>query len=98
MNGSKLSKLVRTEPVRKELGGTHPAKTNKKQKSCTQKRERSPMTPYREQKNEATRRERSHKKHEKEENDIKDEQVEKGLGTNALRSERNPQSDKNTKN
>ena len=55
------------------------------------------MTPYREQKNEATRRERSHKKHEKGENDIKDEQVEKGLGTNALRSERNPQSDKNTK-
>ena len=56
------------------------------------------MTPYREQNNEATRRERSHKKHQKGENDIKDEQVEKGLGTNALRSERNPQSDKNTKN
>ena len=33
----------------------------------------------------------------KEENDIKEEQVEKGLRTNALRSERNPQSDKNTK-
>ena len=55
------------------------------------------MTPYREQKKEATRRERSHKKHEKGENDIKEEQVEKGLRTNELRSERNPQSDKKTK-
>ena len=51
MNGSKLSKLVRTEPVRKELGRTRPSKnkTNKKRKSRTHKRERSPTTPQREE-------------------------------------------------
>ena len=73
MNGSNLSKLVRTEPVRKELCGRRPSKkhnikkTQQPKTSLREKRERNRKTPQKEENRikEATRRERSHKKHEK---------------------------------
>ena len=40
MNGSKINKLVRTEPVRKEQGGRRPSKTNKQKQ--TNKKQKNP--------------------------------------------------------
>ena len=65
-----LSKLVRTEPVSKQLGGRQ---KNKTKKSHTEERKE----PYdalerTERKKAATRRERCHKKSEKGKKDIKE--------------------------
>ena len=91
-----LSNLVRTEPVKKELGGRQKTKQTRR----TWKRERSPREKRtgkkkkkrrkkRKKEEAATRRERSHKKREKGENDIKEEQVEKGLRTSPHESAQN---------
>jgi len=82
VNGSKLCKLLRTEPVKERAGWNTVQEIFKKTKKSHTK-ERGPTTPYivENRKKEATRRERSQKKHEKGENDIKQEQVKKGLRT-----------------
>ena len=72
MNGSKFSQVVRTEPVRKELGGRRPSKNKTKQQQQQQQQQKSHTEERREpydalerrepHKKKATIRERSHKK------------------------------------
>ena len=83
MKGSKLCKLLRTEPV-KERAGWNTAQEKKPEKVANKRTH--PREKRIEKEEEATRRERSHKKHEKGENDIKEEQVEKGLRTSPHKS------------